>query len=72
MTFEVVRVRDTKRVQPLSVISFPRRVLQSLPSPELWFPPDNNVSDALFGYSTESLASRLGSGGANGDLNPLD
>ena len=33
--------------------------------------PDNNISDALFGYSTETLASSLGSGGANGGLNPL-
>jgi hypothetical protein len=34
-------------------------------------PPDNNIADALFGYSTETLASSLGSGGANGGLNPL-
>ena len=34
-------------------------------------PPDNNITDALFGHSTGSLASRLGSGGANGGLNPL-
>jgi TonB dependent receptor len=34
-------------------------------------PPDNNITDALFGYSTATLASRLGSGGANGGLNPL-
>ena len=34
-------------------------------------PPDNNITDALFGYSTETLASSLGSGGANGGLNPL-
>jgi hypothetical protein len=33
--------------------------------------PDNNISDALFGYSTETLASSLGSGGASGGLNPL-
>jgi len=34
-------------------------------------PPDNNITDALFGYSTATLASSLGSGGANGGLNPL-
>lgn len=34
-------------------------------------PPDNNIADALFGHSTETLASSLGSGGANGGLNPL-
>jgi hypothetical protein len=34
-------------------------------------PPDNNNTDALFGYSTATLASRLGSSGANGGLNPL-
>jgi hypothetical protein len=34
-------------------------------------PPDNNITDALFGYSTETLASSLGSGGGNGGLNPL-
>jgi hypothetical protein len=34
-------------------------------------PRDNNIADALFGYSTETLASSLGSGGANGGLNPL-
>ena len=34
-------------------------------------PPDNNITDALFGYSTEALANSLGSGGANGGLNPL-
>jgi hypothetical protein len=34
-------------------------------------PSDNNITDALFGYSTETLASSLGSGGANGGLNPL-
>jgi len=33
--------------------------------------PENNITDALFGYSTETLASSLGSGGANGGLNPL-
>ena len=30
-------------------------------------PADNNITDALFGYSTATLASSLGSGGANGD-----
>jgi hypothetical protein len=34
-------------------------------------PPDNNITDALFGHSTATLASSLGSGGANGGLNPL-
>ena len=34
-------------------------------------PPDSNITDALFGYSTATLASSLGSGGANGGLNPL-
>jgi hypothetical protein len=34
-------------------------------------PPDNNITDALFGQSTQTLASSLGSGGANGGLNPL-
>jgi hypothetical protein len=34
-------------------------------------PPDNNITDALFGSSTQTLASSLGSGGANGGFNPL-
>jgi Carboxypeptidase regulatory-like domain/TonB dependent receptor len=34
-------------------------------------PPDNNITDALFGQSTQTLASSLGSGGANGGFNPL-
>jgi hypothetical protein len=34
-------------------------------------PPDNNITDALFGSSTQTLASNLGSGGANGGFNPL-
>jgi hypothetical protein len=34
-------------------------------------PPDNNITDALFGYSTATLASSLGSGGPDGGLNPL-
>jgi Carboxypeptidase regulatory-like domain/TonB dependent receptor len=34
-------------------------------------PPDNNITDPLFGYSTQTLASSLGSGGANGGLSPL-
>jgi len=34
-------------------------------------PPDNNITDALFGLSTQTLASSLGSGGANGGFNPL-
>lgn len=34
-------------------------------------PPDNKITDALFGHSTGMLANGLGSGGANGGLNPL-
>jgi hypothetical protein len=34
-------------------------------------PPDNNLTDPLFGRSTQMLASSLGSGGANGGFNPL-
>jgi len=34
-------------------------------------PPDNNLTDAFFGRSTQTLASSLGSGGANGGFNPL-
>jgi hypothetical protein len=34
-------------------------------------PPDDNITDALFGQSTQTLASSLGSGGANGGFNPL-
>ncbi|MBV8553908.1 MAG: TonB-dependent receptor [Acidobacteriaceae bacterium] len=34
-------------------------------------PPDNTLTDALFGQSTQTLASSLGSGGANGGFNPL-
>jgi hypothetical protein len=33
--------------------------------------PNNNLISPLFGHSTQSLASSLGSGGANGGLNPL-
>jgi hypothetical protein len=33
-------------------------------------PADNNLTDALFGQSTQTLASSLGSGGANGGFNP--
>ena len=33
--------------------------------------PDNNLTDPLFGQSTQMLASFLGSGGANGGFNPL-
>lgn len=33
--------------------------------------PDNNVTDALFGYSTATLNNSLGTGGAYGGLNPL-
>jgi hypothetical protein len=34
-------------------------------------PPDSTLTDALFGHSTQTLASSLGSGGANGGFNPL-
>ena len=34
-------------------------------------PPDSNITDSLFGYSTGTLAGSLGSGGANGGFNPL-
>ena len=33
--------------------------------------PNNNLTSPLFGLSTQTLASSLGSGGANGGLNPL-
>jgi hypothetical protein len=33
-------------------------------------PPDSNLTDALFGQSTQTLAGSLGSGGANGGFNP--
>jgi hypothetical protein len=33
--------------------------------------PDNNLIDALFGQSTQTLASSLGFGSANGGLNPV-
>ena len=33
--------------------------------------PNNNITSALFGYSTQTLANSLGSGGANGGFNPL-
>jgi hypothetical protein len=34
-------------------------------------PPNNNLTNPLFGHSTQTLASSLGSGGANGGFNPL-
>ena len=34
-------------------------------------PPDNNITDSLFGLSTATLASSLGSGGPSGGFNPL-
>jgi hypothetical protein len=34
-------------------------------------PPTDNLTSPLFGYSTQILARSLGSGGANGGLNPL-
>jgi hypothetical protein len=34
-------------------------------------PPNNDLTSALFGRSTQTLASSLGSGGPNGGLNPL-
>jgi hypothetical protein len=33
--------------------------------------PANNLTNPLFGHSTQTLASSLGSGGANGGFNPL-
>jgi len=33
--------------------------------------PNNSLTSPLFGYSTQMLASSLGSGGANGGFNPL-
>jgi hypothetical protein len=33
--------------------------------------PNNNLTDPLFGHSTQTLANALGSGGANGGLSPL-
>jgi Carboxypeptidase regulatory-like domain len=33
--------------------------------------PNNNLASPLFGYSTQTLASSLGSGGANGGFSPL-
>jgi hypothetical protein len=34
-------------------------------------PPNNSLTSPLFGHSTQTLASSLGSGGANGGFNPL-
>src|SRR5271166_5472176 len=34
-------------------------------------PPTNSLTSPLFGQSTQTLASSLGSGGANGGFNPL-
>jgi hypothetical protein len=34
-------------------------------------PPTNVLTSPLFGYSTQTLANSLGSGGANGGFNPL-
>lgn len=34
-------------------------------------PPNNNLTDPLFGHSTQTLANSLGSGAANGGFNPL-
>jgi len=33
--------------------------------------PNSNLTSPLFGHSTQTLASSLGSGGANGGFNPL-
>ena len=33
--------------------------------------PNNDLTSPLFGHSTQTLASSLGSGGANGGFNPL-
>jgi hypothetical protein len=35
------------------------------------FGPPDNITDALVGYSTQTLARSLGSGGPNGGVNPL-
>jgi hypothetical protein len=50
---------------------FPGRVFQRLQPSQLRLPPNNSLTDPLFGHSTETLASSLGSGGANGGFNPL-
>jgi hypothetical protein len=34
-------------------------------------PPNNNLTDPLFGHSTQTLASSLGPGGQNGGFSPL-
>lgn len=34
-------------------------------------PPQNSLTNPLFGHSTQTLANSLGSGGANGGFNPL-
>jgi len=34
-------------------------------------PPNNSLPNPLFGHSTQTLASGLGSGGANGGFSPL-
>ena len=34
-------------------------------------PPVSDLTSPLFGYSTQTLASSLGSGGANGGFSPL-
>jgi outer membrane receptor protein involved in Fe transport len=34
-------------------------------------PPNNDLTSPLFGHSTQTLASSLGSGGANGGFNPI-
>ena len=34
-------------------------------------PPDNTLTNPLFGQSTQTLASSFGAGGANGGFNPL-
>jgi len=34
-------------------------------------PPNNTLGSPLFGYSTQTLANSLGTGGANGGFNPL-
>jgi hypothetical protein len=33
--------------------------------------PDNSLTDPLFGHSTQTLASGLGTGSTNGGFNPL-
>jgi hypothetical protein len=66
-TFEIQIARAKARTEP-GTVSW--RVFNLFNHPNFG-PPDNNITDALFGYSTRTRARSLGSGGANGGLNPL-